>query len=65
MRTFKEINALRERHGLTRKAVYEKAKVDKETWRRLDKRMNAGNTMTLTRLSQALDELIEAKAAQS
>lgn len=58
MRTFGEIDALRRQHGLTKRAVYVRAEVDGETWRRIERRMNEPNVATLRRLSQAVDVLI-------
>ena len=65
MRSFKEIDAARKTYGLSRKAVYERARLHKETWRRLDKGETSPNLRTLEKLSSALDELIrEQREAQ-
>lgn len=62
MRSFVEIEEQRSVHGFSRKAVYEKAGVHKETWRRLMNGTSAPNTRTLAKLSGALEELIHEKA---
>lgn len=59
MRTFDQIEALRSEHQITRKALYERAGVHKETWRRTATGKTQPNVATLQRLSTALDELIE------
>ncbi len=58
MTDFEEIDALRAEHGLTRKAVYSRAGVNAETWRRLARGANEPNLRTLRKLSDALDALI-------
>lgn len=65
MRSFDEIDAARARHGLTRKAVYERAGLHKETWRRLCRGETSPNLRTLEKLSNALAALIaEGETAQ-
>ena len=64
MLTFPEIDTLRVKHGLTRKAVYERAGVNGETWRRLRMGAHSPNTRTLMRLTDALDALIAERAAR-
>lgn len=63
MDLFENIDAERRKHGLTRKAIYERAGVNGETWRRLARNLNAPNTRTLKRLRAALDELLAEKDA--
>jgi len=58
MMTFQEIDRRRIAAGLTRKALYERAGVDGETWRRLSKGTNLPNTGTLIKLTSALDALV-------
>lgn len=55
--TFEEIEARREQHGLTRKALYDKAGLHKETWRRTATGRTEPNSRTLRKLSEALDAL--------
>ena len=57
MRTFEDIDRQRQNSGLTRKAVYTRAGVHKETWRRLARGDNAPNVATLQRLAAAVDQL--------
>lgn len=61
MNDFVEIDAQRMRHGLTRRAVYERAGVNGETWRRTAQGRTQPNIRTLQKLRTALDELIEEK----
>lgn len=58
MRTFPDIDALRRKHKLTRKAVYTRAGVNGETWRRTALGRTEPNLRTLKRLGEALDALI-------
>ncbi|RWN20377.1 MAG: XRE family transcriptional regulator [Mesorhizobium sp.] len=58
MMSFQEIDRRRIAAGLTRKALYERAGVDGETWRRLSKGKNLPNTGTLIKLTSALDALV-------
>jgi DNA-binding XRE family transcriptional regulator len=60
--SFSDIEARRAQHGLTRKAVYERARVHKETWRRLNQPGYTPSLRTLLKLSTALDLLIEERA---
>ena len=62
MRTFPDIDALRRKHKLTRKAVYDLAGVNGETWRRLARGSNQPVLRTLEKLNTALDALIAEKA---
>lgn len=57
MLNFDEIDRRRVAAGLTRAAVYGRAKVNGETWRRLAKGRNEPNARTLKKLSAALIEL--------
>ncbi|OBQ59598.1 XRE family transcriptional regulator [Mesorhizobium loti] len=57
MLSFEEIDKRRAAAGLTRKAIYERAGVDGETWRRSASGETEPNTKTLRKLSAALDEL--------
>lgn len=63
MMSFQEIDARRAAHGITRADVYRRAEVDGETWRRLARKLHKPNVSTLERLTKALDELIEERAA--
>lgn len=63
MTSFKDIDARRAAHGITRADVYRRAKVNGETWRRLDRGKHSPNSRTLEKLSAALDELIRERAA--
>ena len=65
MRTFPDIDALRRKHKLTRKAVYDLAGVNGETWRRLARGSNQPVLRTLEKLNTALDALIAEKTACS
>ncbi len=58
MNDFAHIDARRAENGITRKALYERAEVDKETWRRTVKGRTSPNTRTLEKLKKALDALI-------
>lgn len=58
MRTFEEIDRLREAARLTRGALCERAGVNTETWRRTARGRTEPNTRTLRRLSEALDQLV-------
>lgn len=62
MLSFEEIDNRRSKAGLTRKAVYDRAGVDGETWRRLA-RGEGAQTRTLEKLTAALDELTKEKEA--
>lgn len=57
MNDFASIEARRQAAGITRKALYERASVHKETWRRLINGRNLPNLSTLQRLTAALEEL--------
>lgn len=58
MRTFADIDASRVEHGFTRRAIYDRAGVNGETWRRLARGANEPNLRTLRKLNDALDALI-------
>jgi predicted transcriptional regulator len=58
MTDFEEIDKRRREAGLTRLAVYRRAGVNGETWRRLARGANEPNLRTLRKLSDALDALI-------
>ncbi|MDG4894643.1 helix-turn-helix transcriptional regulator [Mesorhizobium sp. WSM4976] len=60
--SFQEIDRRRVAAGLTRKAIYERAGVDGETWRRSASSKTEPNTKTLRKLSQALEQLEQEKA---
>lgn len=60
MQMFEEIDSRRDASGLTRKQVYERAGVHKETWRRLAAGAKPTVT-TLEKLNMALNELIREK----
>ena len=57
MQSFEEIDRRRAAAGLTRKAVYERAGLHKETWRRLVKG-RLSTVRTLHKLNAAVDGLI-------
>ena len=59
MMSFDEIDALRAQHGITRKAIYTRAKINGETWRRIARRDSEPNTRTLKKLTDALNAMIE------
>lgn len=61
MKSFEEIESIRRRAGLTRKALYERAGLHKETWRRTVRGDTAPNIRTLEKLTGALDELVKEK----
>lgn len=61
MISFEEIERKRAENNLTRKQVYERAGIHKETWRRLMNGTCAPNTRTLQKLSGALAALITEK----
>ncbi|WP_336071500.1 helix-turn-helix transcriptional regulator [Nitratireductor rhodophyticola] len=61
MRSFKEIDKARADNGLTRKSVYERAGLHKETWRRLSQGEVSPTLRTLEKLSAAVSALIEEK----
>lgn len=61
MMSFQEIDRRRREAGLTRKAIYERAQVNGETWRRLADGRSLGTMKTLTKLAAALDQLQEGK----
>lgn len=63
MTSFEDIDARRAAHGISRRAVYKRASVDGETWRRIAKGMHAPNVRTLAKLKAALDQLIQERAA--
>ncbi|CDX54523.1 hypothetical protein MPL1032_190133 [Mesorhizobium plurifarium] len=58
MLSFEEIDKRRVAAGLTRKAVYERAGLDGETWRRTAAGKTLPNTRTLTKLETALEALL-------
>lgn len=58
MNDFEEIDVRRMRHGLTRRAVYERAGVNGETWRRTAQGRTQPNIRTLQKLRDALEALI-------
>lgn len=58
MTSFEEIENSRAKAGITRKALYQTAGVNKETWRRLAQGANLPNTRTLQKLKTALDALL-------
>lgn len=58
MTSFEDIDARRRAAGLTRRAVYTRARVNGETWRRLSRSINEPNLRTLKRLTEALEQLI-------
>lgn len=57
MMTFEDIDRRRVAARLTRKAVYERAGIDGETWRRTAAGKTEPNLRTLKKLKAALDEL--------
>jgi predicted transcriptional regulator len=57
MGSFEEIEAERRRLGLTRRAVYRRAGVDGETWRRTEKGITEPNVRTLRKLAEAVAAL--------
>lgn len=59
MNSFQQIDLKRRQAGLTRKAVYERAGVDGETYRRTEKGKTLPNTRTLQKLQTAIDALIK------
>lgn len=61
MENFQQIDIRRVAAKVTRKALYERAGVHKETWRRLSAGTSLGSVKTLQRLSSALDQLQEGK----
>ena len=63
MSDFASIDAQRMRHGLTRRAVYERAGINGETWRRTAQGRTQPNIRTLQKLRAALDALIAEKDA--
>lgn len=65
MRAFDDINRLRREHGLTRRAIYLRAEVDGETWRRSEKGSTEPYMRTLRKLSSALDDLIREKTGEA
>ncbi len=64
MFSFDEIDKLRAANSLSRKQVYERAGIHKETWRRLMNGTSAPNTRTLEKLSRALEALISEKGTR-
>lgn len=63
MKSFQEIEKERRLAGLTRKAVYERAGLHKETWRRTAKGTTEPNTGTLNKLASAVEQLVKEKEA--
>lgn len=61
MQSFQQIDEQRVEAGVTRKALYERAGVHKETWRRLSAGTSLGTIRTLSKLSVALKELAKEK----
>ena len=59
MTSFEKIDERRAKAGITRKALYQAAGVNKETWRRTVKGTTSPNTRTLQKLKTALDELVD------
>ena len=59
MLNFEDIDRRRVENGFSRKAVYERAGVHKETWRRLHDSRTSPTTRTLEKLADALDQLID------
>lgn len=57
MQTFLELEQRRLARGLTRKAVYERAAIGKDTWTRLSRAPNACQVGTLEKIAAALDAL--------
>lgn len=62
MMSFDEIEQRRVAAGLTRKAVYEHAGIDGETWRRTARGETEPNSKTLKKLSAALEALTQTEA---
>lgn len=60
MQMFEQIDAARDAAGLTRKQVYERAGLHKETWRRLAAGAKP-NLSTLEKLNSALEALVKEK----
>lgn len=58
MTSFEEIEKGRAQAGITRKALYQAAGVNKETWRRTQQGATLPNTRTLNKLKAALDALL-------
>lgn len=58
---FKELDALRRRHGLTREQVYQRAGISGETWRRAAAGRTSPTLRTFNRLKAGLEELIAEK----
>ncbi|APY13186.1 helix-turn-helix domain-containing protein [Brucella sp. 10RB9212] len=58
MRTFDQIEQLRKHYKITRKQLYERAGIHKETWRRTAQSKTSPNVKTLQDLSEAIDTLI-------
>ncbi|TIV36358.1 MAG: helix-turn-helix transcriptional regulator [Mesorhizobium sp.] len=61
MTSFEEIEQGRANAGITRKALYQAAGVNKETWRRTVQGTTLPNTRTLNKLKAALDRLVQQK----
>lgn len=59
MNSFQQIDLKRRAAGLTRKAVYERAGVDGETYRRTEKGKTSPNSRTLHKLQAAVESLID------
>jgi len=55
MTSFAELDARRAACGITRKQLYEAARIHKETWRRLARGNHAPNTRTIEKLEAALE----------
>jgi len=58
MTSFDDIEKSRAAAGITRKALYQAAGVNKETWRRTVQGSTLPNTRTLNKLKAALDALL-------
>lgn len=59
MTSFEKIDERRAKAGITRKALYQAAGVNKETWRRTVQGTTSPNMRTLEKLKSALDELVD------
>lgn len=59
MTSFEDIEKSRAAAGITRKALYQAAGVNKETWRRTVQGTTLPNTRTLNKLKDALDRLVQ------
>jgi transcriptional regulator with XRE-family HTH domain len=63
MQTFDDIEEARRRHGLTRRAIYERAGINGETWRRTAAGRTSPNMRTLQKLLDATRALIDEREA--